>query len=66
MGKTIEHVLNTKPKLISASVFSLVLAYVLASFAVDSGSLWLWGGAIVVFIYFFVFIARTLKIHGKK
>ncbi len=59
--KALTNILNTKPKLIGASLLSLVLAYVLASFAVDSGSLWVWVGAIIAFVYCVIFLVRTFR-----
>ncbi len=57
---------QTKAGLLVSGTVELVLAYVLASLAIDSGSYWQYGLAIIFFIGFAQAYIRVIKNYVKK
>ena len=57
---------DTKLNKLGVAAVFLLLAYAFGSWAVDSGSLWHYLGAIVFFILTVKALISTFKIHGKK
>lgn len=66
MAKAKATILDTRPKLLSAAVVSLVLSYIFASLALDTAYYWQYILAIIFIVTGIKFLIRSFKIHGNK